>query len=833
MYQNIHFDPYKKQIHLWDDEKGHIVFPYKKYAYVKNSNGDSVSLYGDKVKKVYRWDDDQPNLFESDINPDMRVLVDMYTDSDDISIGHRKMYFDIEVEVTEGFPDPKKADNKIYSIAVYDDVTDEYFCYVLGEGKDNYNTNNIFVEFFSRESALLNSFFVKYNEIKPTIISGWNVDGFDVPYLYNRTVKVLGKDIANMLSPIHQVNWRDWQSRYIIAGVSCLDYLILYKRFTFIQKSSYRLDDIAKEEVGDAKIGYEGTLNDLYETDIQKFIDYNINDVKLIKKLDDKLDFITIARGICHLGHVPYEDILYSSRYLEGAILTYLKKIGVIAPNRDPKGKELIGRDEKIIGAYVQEPKRGKHDWVYDLDVTSMYPCIIMSLNISPETKIGKVIGWDAKQYVKGVKKTYTIEMGGKECGKFTTEEFQKFFGKNEVSISANGILYRNDKKGLIPTVLTTWFDKRVEYRKLMKKFGDAGDNDKYEYFKRRQHIQKIVLNSLYGVLGLPIFRFYDTDNAEAVTTTGQLLIKYTKKIGNHFYNKELETNDDFCIYVDTDSVFFSALPLIQNRFKDKTMSDVMMTQRILEIASEVQEFINDMYIHFANRFCNVSEHRFEIKQEIIAKSGLFITKKRYGMQVINDNGVKTDKILVKGLDTVRSNFPTAMRTLLKKVLEDILMNVPKDKIDETIVGFKNGMKKMGFDEISMPTGVKRIDKFIEKGDTGNSVMTSYKKATPIHVKSAMAYNDLLRYYNRDKKYSFISNGDKIRWVYLKQNPLGINTLAYKGHEDPIEITDYIKKYINHDKIFNQVLKKKIDMFYETMKWGTPVDKEHSIERFF
>jgi len=262
-------------------------------------------------------------------------------------------------------------------------------------------------------------------------------------------------------------------------------------------------------------------------------------------------------------------------------------------------------------------------------------------------------------------------------------------------------------------------------------------------------------------------------------------------------------------------------------------MSDVMMTQRILEIASEVQEFINDMYVHFASRFCNVNEHRFEIKQEIIAKSGLFITKKRYGMQVINDNGVKTDKILVKGLDTVRSNFPTAMRTLLKKVLEDILMNVPKDKIDETIVGFKNGMKKMGFDEISMPTGVKRIDKFIEKGDTGNSVMTSYKKATPIHVKSAMAYNDLLRYYNRDKKYSFISNGDKIRWVYLKQNPLGINTLAYKGHEDPIEITDYIKKYINHDKIFNQVLKKKIDMFYETMKWGTPVDKEHSIERFF
>ena len=835
MYQNIYYESRKNKVHIWDDKSGHVIVPYKRYAYVKDNYGTHVSLYGDRLKKTYKWDKTLEGLHESDINPETRTLIDMYTNSDEPSVGHRIMVIDIEVEVTEGFPSPQKAENKITSIAIHDSETDQYFCYVLDEKNklepDDWG-KNVTVETFDKEFTLLQKFYAKYLEIRPTIITGWNVDGFDIPYLYNRSQQVVGKNVADCLSPISSVYWNKYRERFMIAGVSCLDYLMLYKNFTFSSKPSYRLDEIGKSEVGTAKISYDGTLNDLYENHLNDFVKYNIHDVRIVKKLDDKLDFIDVARGICHVGHVPYEDIVYDSRFLEGAILVYLKKLGVVSPNKPPR--DDVKKDGKFTGAYVQDPQKGRHDWVYDLDITSMYPSIIMSLNVSPETKIGKIEGWNPQEFIKGKNKTYSVHINGKKKGQLTEVELKDFFDKNQVSISDNGIIYRTDKQGLIPTLLSDWFDKRKEYRKLAKKFGDAGDEDQYGYFNRRQHIQKIVLNSMYGVLGLPVFRFYDLDNAEATTKTGQALIKFTKKIGNHFYNKELGTEKDYCIYIDTDSVFYSAVPLIEHRFPNQDLSDVMKTQRINEIATEVQKYLNDSYHYFAKKFCNLDIHRFEIKQEIVAKAGLFIVKKRYGMKIISDNGVQVNKTMVKGLDTVRSNFAPLFRKLLSDVLDDILGSVPKDKIDHRITRFKKNMKYNQLDDISSPTGVKGIWKYMEKKDKENSsVFSTFKKGTPVHVKAAIAYNDLVRYFKQDNKYQFINNGDKIRWVYLKNNTLGLNAVAYKGHEDPPEIMEFINKNIDHDKIYGQSLTKKLQMFYDCLDWGKPVDEEQSIERFF
>ncbi len=616
----------------------------------------------------------------------------------------------------------------------------------------------------------------------------------------------------------------------MIAGVSCLDYYALYRKFTYTQLSSYRLDAVAELELGENKIEYSGTLNDLYENDIDTFVEYNIHDVRLVKKMHDKLDFIDMARGVCHVGHVPYEDVYFSSRYLEGAILTYLKKLGVVASNKPLKPD--MSKEQKFAGAYVQSPQRGKHDWVFDLDITSMYPSVIMSLNISPETKIGKIKGWDAEEFMKGTKKTYTLMSGKKERGKLTETELKDFFDKNKVSISSNGVLYRSDKQGLIPALLAKWFDTRVEYRKLMKKFGDAGDNDKYTYFKSRQLIQKVILNSLYGVLGLPVFRFYDLDNAEATTLTGQELIKFTKKIGNHFYNKELGDDKDYCIYIDTDSVFYSALPLVKERFPNMVdgFSETMMSKCILDVANEMQDFLNSSYDYFAKKFLNLDKHRFEIKQELIAKSGLFIVKKRYGLKIINDNGVKVNKLHVKGLDLVRSNFPKAMGELLKSVLEDILATVPKDKIDERIINFKESMKLVDFDRIAMPTGVKGLKKYAQ---SKNGSFTHFAKGAPAHVKAAITYNDLLIHFKVNKQYELISESEKIKWVYLKQNELGLESCGYKGYEDPPQIIEFIKKNIDYKKMYAQMLEKKIMMFYETLKWNEPVNKRTSIERFF
>jgi len=643
--------------------------------------------------------------------------------------------------------------------------------------------------------------------------------------------------MANCLSPIGSVYYNEHQNKHKIAGVSCMDYLPLYRLYTYTQQSSYRLDFIGQLEVGIGKIEYEGTLQNLYETDIKKYIEYNLNDVVIVKALDDKLKFIELARGVSHLGHISYEDIYYSSRYLEGAMLVYMKGIGVVAPNK-PQGNYSSG--EKFTGAYVKDPKPGRYDWVYDLDLTSMYPSTIMTLNISPETKLGKLDGWNAEEFVKGVNKTYTLMVGDKEKGKYNQDELKKMFDNNKVSISSNGIMYRYDKKGLIPVLLEKWFNERVEFRRLMKHHADAGDMEKSGYFNRRQHIQKIVLNSLYGVLGLPVFRFYDVDNAEATTVTGQELIKFTEKITNHYYNTELGDKEDYCIYTDTDSVFYSAKPLVQHRYPNADFEDdEFMTEQILKIAHEVQDYINKSYDVFAARVLNVKDgHRFDIKQECIAKSAFWVTKKRYGQWIINDGGVKCDKIDVKGLDIVRSNFPPAMRKLMKEVLQGVLSKRDKDELDELILGFKKEMKKMPIFDVALPTGVSKLTKFIDKRHSnkkiygGGSIFTDIHKGAPVHVKAAIKYNDLLKHFDLEN-IEPIRNKEKIRWAYMKTNPLGIDALAFKGYDDPKQITDFIEQYIDYDRLFEGALQKKINMFYEAMSWDLPVDKINTLERFF
>ena len=341
----------------------------------------------------------------------------------------------------------------------------------------------------------------------------------------------------------------------------------------------------------------------------------------------------------------------------------------------------------------------------------------------------------------------------------------------------------------------------------------------------------------MYGVLGSPTFRFYDIDNAEATTTTGVSLIKYTQKMANYYYNKELGDNKDYVIYTDTDSIFCSAVPLVKNRKPNIDIKDdELMTTEILSIASEVQDFLNKSYDMFARRLLNVKgNHRFDIKQEVIAKSGFWVTKKRYGQWIINDGGVKCDKLDVKGLDIVRSNFPPAFRDLMTFVLKSILNKVDKETIDNKILTFKKEMKNKPILDIALPTGVKGMKKYINKkvrGFKSTNEFTDIKKGCPAHVRSAIRYNDLLNYYGKNN-YEPIRNSDKIKWTYLKQNPFSLDKIAFKGYDDPKEIIDFIEKYIDYDQLFEGQLKKKISMFYEALEWSFPIDKKNTLERFF
>jgi hypothetical protein len=452
-----------------------------------------------------------------------------------------------------------------------------------------------------------------------------------------------------------------------------------------------------------------------------------------------------------------------------------------------------------------------------------------MSLNISPETKVGKIEQWNYKNYKQGkLDKIYVHLYDANERYEFNKESFQQMLDETKYSVSSNGILYRTDIKGIIPSILETWFNERVESKNLMKKYGNDGDDEKYEYYKKRQVIQKVLLNSMYGVLGLKGFRFYDLDNALATTSTGQTVIKFSSDIANHYYNKKLDTNDDWVIYTDTDSTFLSALPIIKKQFPNiDTDDEELMCSKISEVAQDVQDFINESYNVMAHNMFNITNHRFEIKQENIARRGIWISKKRYVQKIIWENGVTKNDIDVKGLDVVRSDFPKAFKTFMKELLDDFLSGVDKLTIDDKIVTFKNSLSDRSFMEVGKPTSVSGLKKYASSG-FGQS-----KKGTPAHVKSALHYNDFLKMKNLDKTISPITDGEKIVWVYLKNNPMGIDKIALKGNDDPDEIIDFITEYFDYDKMFNQILRKKIIGFYDAIRWESFENVNRTAEKFF
>jgi DNA polymerase elongation subunit (family B) len=850
MYQNIYYERQKNLIHLWDDANGYQTFPYRKYAYVKDQQGEHRSMYGDKLRKISKWEkDESPDLFESDVPETTRVLVDIY-DSDIPSAGNRTMTFDIEVEMISGLPNTFDAKNEITAIASHDSVTKLYDVFVLDKARKVKNTaqqfnkdgRSVSVHIFDNEKNLLLAFLTYYQGVNPTILTGWNIDFFDIPYLYNRIKRVCGEGHAKRLSPISETFYSPYRQRWSFGGVSILDYINLYKNYNYGLESSYTLDHIAKKELGRGKIEYEGSLDDLFENDLEKFIEYNIVDVELVVSMDEKLQFIELCRAICHAGFVPYEDYMFSSKYLEGACLAYLKKKGLVAPNKPKDRKEKMqalrdNNEEKFIGAYVKEPIVGKYDWIYDLDLTSLYPSIIMTLNISPETKIGKISNWNPEEWVRGVDRNYTI-VGKDDTYEYSSSELQDVIKDSNLGVAANGVLYNQDKPGLIADILDTWFKQRVEFRKLESQYGEAGDTEKYEFYAKRQLVQKILLNSMYGVLGLPAFRFYDIDNAEAVTITGQTVIKKTAEMANIKYWKELGTKEDYNVYIDTDSIYMMAEPLVKHRFPEyKTFDEQRMADEVNTIAEETQTFLNNFYDLLSERFFGIpkDKHRFEIKKEYISKAGFWVAKKRYAQWMVLKNGIKCDKLDVKGLDVVRSSFPKAFQGFMSTMLKDILMGKDNDYIDKTLIEFKNSLPTLPVKTIAKGGAIKELSKYDNgkwRKDSGLQIAV-FEKGTPAHVKAGIAYNRLLKFFNSPFKHEPIRDGDKVKWVYLRQNPLGLDTVAFKDYNDPKEIMDFIEQYIDRDMIYKAELENKLDDFYNALKWNKASNEVQTAKKFF
>lgn len=846
-YQNIAY--HNGTIHLWDEDKGYKKFRHNRYAYKKSSNGKYTALDGTRVERITSWDREDEGLYESDINPETRTLIDLYYENDDPSSKHRELFFDIECSTKGGFASAEDPWQPLTAIALRDRARNRRIALIIDTtGKiPTWNIDNATVEVVADERELIIRFLQLWVDINPTIITGWNIDSFDIPYLYNRIKLVLGIDYANSLSPIEEVVYNDRTRKYKILGVSSLDYMLLYKKFAFNEEASYALDYICKKELGRGKIEYTGTLDHLLANDFKKYVEYNLNDVDLVYDLDEKLQYLSLVRSMAHKGHVPYEDIYETSKIIDGACLTYLKRLNIIALNKIAHVKAKNDDDEDdddedhFEGALVKEPQRGLHEWVFDIDMKALYPSEIITLNISPETKLYRVQNWDA------VKDDFWNSDYSAEKVKISSSktipvmEFRKWLEDNKYSISAIGVIYDLKKKGLVPSILELWAQERTEYRVLAKKYGTTGNADMAKFFDIRQQAVKRLSNSFYGFLGLRGSRFYDLDNAESITMSAQATITHAMKIANEWMFKKLGVRKDYIVASDTDSCFLSASFIIKlmEEKSGKEFTDSEKTDITFKTAVAVEKYINKTWDEFAKNIFNADKHEFEIKQEYVARTAFWTAKKRYAQKILSEKGIlikdltngKEDwKLDIKGIDVVRSNYPKAFREFMSGLLVDILNVTPKKLIDTKVVNIKEDMKKMPVLDVMFPTGIKNLKKYTTKKAKGDKFRKHISGATA-HAKAAINYNDLIDYYELQDTTQPIIDGSKIKWVYLRSNPFNLETCAVKGYDDPEEIVKFIAKYIDYNKVYDSALANKLLSFYIALGWGTI--PKNDISEFF
>ena len=855
MYQAIYYDGKPNyKFHLRDDKKGWSEFQYTIPRYQIDSNGTIPTLDGKLAKAVtkYEWNDN--HLYESDIDRLTAVLIDKYKDSDDTPEWQNIIYFDIECEIGGALTTEyiKTAPMKITSISLYDATTKVYYCLILDEKQQlqAIKEESRQVVPCSSEGELLSLFLELWENVDPTIITGWNSGFFDVPYLYYRICNVLGKDEAARLSPIRKVKFTEWDTAQPLelGGINHLDYLLLYKKYNPKNEPSYKLNDIGTKYVNLGKVDYEGNLDRLFKEDPNKFIEYNLRDVEIIIELEKKFKFIELTVAICHLCHVPYEQIYLSTVLNDGAILTYLKRKGIASPNKPTTSNPVLKNiQEEYAGGYLKDPIPGLYEWVIDLDFTSLYPSIIRSLNIGIETFVGRIVNrdkydnnwslYDLKQMNQ--EDIVTIEkLNESRTTQQATVKVKTLIAlieENKWAISASGAMFRIDRPSVVCDVLTDWFNKRVEYKNLMKKAYKSGDAVKGEFYNRRQHAYKIKLNDVYGCYAVNSWRYTDGHKmiSKAITLTGQRLTQESIKFCNEWINKQLGTEDkDYVVTSDTDSLFIQVKDLILQRYPETKTKDEYI-KAALEITTEIQIAANKNINNIVKEYLNVGDrdHYLELKQEVVIERGYFAGKRRYAMYIVNKEGVTVDELDMKGLDLMKSNMTPMYSKFGEKLIQDIMFGKAKPEIDQQIINFKKYVKTMPIEEVAKPTGVKNVESYIERAPKAGEIFSTLKLKCPINTKAAIYYNDLLKFKKVDKQYPRFTVGDKMKYIQLKTNPYGIDVIGFTGN-DPDFINKLIDEFADREEGFESTLLNKLKGIYEDLGWNFP-SLNDKVNKFF
>ena len=545
---------------------------------------------------------------------------------------------------------------------------------------------------------------------------------------------------------------------------------------------------------------------------------------------------------LAHMAHVPYHYVYQSSKLIEGAIMTYLKRKDIVSPNKpttiNPDLRKQMAQesedDDKFAGAYVKEPIPGLYGWNIDEDLTSLYPSLAILLNCGLETLLFKIVTTDPFDDSWGLidmkdkdpETMVQIERKDGTVKYMKLRKLIKFIEDNQVTISPNGVAFDSTSSSVIVDVMEEWFKQRKYYSKLAEEHGVKGDTKMYDYYDTIQAIRKIFLNSIYGVLGLKSFRYTDGKDfiASAITSGGRKTIMTSADFVNEDMNElcENETPKDYCIMSDTDSLYISVEDLIAKKGIDPNDDDKVF-EFLQPFSQELSVKLNKFYRGFTRSVFNSKVYRLEMKSETIGKSIYVSGKKQYAQLILFKKGVKMkgDKMWdFKGLDVIKSSFPKLYRVFCQDLIKDILLREPKSKIDNKILEFRDKFKTLSLEEASKPTGLNKMKEYLKSGPRAGSIFSSFLPKAPVNTKSATHYNDLLKFKGLDKKHPQIQIGDKIRWTYLKKNPYGIDVLAYNEVNPPEEILEFMRMYMDREALFDKNLVKKLQKIYSNLGWG-------------
>ena len=731
---------------------------------------------------------------------------------------------DIEVGSENGFPDPYLANEPITAITI------TYIngrTYVFGCGDYKTQGNEIYYK-CKDEWTLCKEFLKLWSEFCPDVLTGWNTKFFDVPYLVNRFRKILGEDDTRKLSPWNYISERKTtiNGREMIAygfeGVSQLDYIELYKWYAPGGKSqeSYRLDNIAHVELKDRKLSYEeyGNLHNLYKENYQLFIEYNIKDVELILRLEDKLKLLELGLTLAYDTKTNYEDIFAQTRMWDSLTYSYLLERKIIVPPRIVKEK-----DSAFEGAYVKEPQVGMHNWVASFDLDSLYPHLMMQYNISPETLI------EPEDYTPAMR---DILSQGVTVDKLLQKKIE-IKNLDNATLTPNGQFFRTNIQGFLPRMLEEMYEDRKKFKKMMldakqQYINETDSRKKNELSKlvaRYNNLQlakKVGLNSAYGALGSQYFRFYDLRMALGVTSAGQFSIRWIEGKLNDYMNKLLETDDDYVIASDTDSIYLRLGPLMDKFIQSNksTESVISIMDKICE--DKIQPYIDRSYTELAT-YVNAYKQKMRMKREALADKGVWTAKKRYILNVYNSEGVqfKEPDLKVMGLEMIKSSTPSAIREKMKSVIT-LMMRGTEIDVQNFIAEFRAVFRELPAEEISFPRSVNGLSKWADSSSL-------YKKGTPIHVKGAILYNMLLKNMKLDKKYPKIQEGEKLKFTYLKlPNPLKDTVISYP-QKLPTEMG--LDNYIDYDLQFDKAFLEPIKIILDCIGWKT--EQTSSLDEFF